>query len=103
MNESLENLNPKNQEELDGTSALIDEEFVKIKFQLGSLKEHGKNGTTIEHVVDVLVDRLRGFQKGPFACAANAKAIGHLEMAKADLMARTADRKARGVEGRNKP
>lgn len=98
-----ENLDPNTQEELDGTKANIDEEFVKIKFQLGPVKEHGENGTTIEHVIDLLTERLEGFQKGPFACEENYRALAHLDSAKDALMERTRVREARGVEGTNRP
>lgn len=100
--EHEEAINKAQQELMDGTVSHIEEMYVDIKFQLGPVKENGTNGTTIEHVIDILIDRLLGFQDGPYACADNARAIGHLQMAKADLMARTEDRKARGVEGTNK-
>lgn len=89
------------QETMDGSSALIDEKHVRIKFQLGPIKESGENGTTIEYIISLLIDRLEGFQAGPFSCAANAKALAGLHRAIASLGHRTVDRQARGVEGTN--
>ena len=49
--------------------------------------------------IDVLCDRLRGFQAGPYACKANACALTHLEEAQHWLQQRTIERMRRGVEG----
>lgn len=103
------------QETLDGSPALVtlhgsrkfgyqsEEPYVTIKFQAGPLKEVGVNGCSIEDVIDVLVDRLEGFQKGPFRCRENALAITKLEEAKQWLLYRTSKRQAQGVEGTNAP
>lgn len=72
-----------------------------IQFQAGPIAEHGRNGTTIEAVIQVLIERLAGFQLGPFANTYNQEAINHLAYAKQALERRTKDRQARGVEGRN--
>ena len=77
--------------------------FINIKFQLGPVKEFGKNGTTIEDVITALITRLEGFQKGPFKCEENDRALAHLDAAKEALEERTAKRKARGVEGKYLP
>lgn len=74
-----------------------------IVFQHGPIQEVGGNGTTIETVIDVLVNRLQGFQRGPFANDYNAEAIEHFKAAKDALERRTRDRQARGVEGVNSP
>ena len=49
----------------------------------------------------VVVDRLRGFQDGPFRCRENACALTHLEEALMWMGKRTRDRLARGVEGKH--
>ena len=70
-----------------------------IKFQKGAMKEVGFNGVSDEALLAIVIDRLRGFQSGPFSCRENAFALTKLEEAMHWLNARTADRMARGVEG----
>jgi hypothetical protein len=57
------------------------------------------NGLTNEAVLAVVIDRMRGFQSGPFACRENAIALTKMEEALMWLQKRTRDRLARGVEG----
>ena len=57
------------------------------------------DGTTNEEVLRVLIDRL-GHAHAKFPCRENAIATTHLETALLWLEKRTADRKARGVEGK---
>ena len=57
------------------------------------------NGITNEALLAVLIDRMRGFQGGKFACRENAIALTHLEDALMWLQKRTRERMARGVEG----
>lgn len=59
----------------------------------------GANGFTNESLLAVLMDRMRGFQSGPFKCRENALALTHLEEAMMWLQSRTRARMARGVEG----
>ncbi len=59
------------------------------------------DGTTNEEVIKMLVDRTN-FLQGKFPCRENAIATTHLETALLWLEKRTADRKARGVEGQHK-
>lgn len=70
-----------------------------IKFQNGPINEVGVNGVTNEALMAVCVDRLRGFQNGPYACRENALALTKLEEALHWLHSRTRARAARGVEG----
>ena len=70
-----------------------------LSFQNGSIKEKGVNGITQEALLAVVIDRLRSFQAGPFACEENAEALTYLEAAQKLLMDRTRARMARGVEG----
>lgn len=60
------------------------------------------DGTTNEDVLAMLIDRMNYLQ-GKFPCRENAIVITHLETALLWLEKRTADRKARGVEGMHKP
>lgn len=73
----------------------------RISFQNGPIKEAGVNGISQEALLAVLIDRLRSFQAGPFACRDNAIALTHLEEALMWLQNRTRQRLARGVEGTN--
>jgi hypothetical protein len=57
------------------------------------------DGTTNEEVLRVLIDRLSSMN-AKFPCRENAIATTHIETALLWLEKRTADRKARGVEGK---
>ncbi len=70
-----------------------------ISFQNGPINEKGVNGLTQEVLLAIVVDRLRSFQKGPYACRENALALTKIEEAQHWLHSRTRTRMARGVEG----
>jgi hypothetical protein len=72
-----------------------------IQFQNGPITVDGNgiNGLTHEVLLAIVIDRLRGFQKGPYACKANACALTHIEEAQHWLQQRTLERMRRGVEG----
>jgi len=70
-----------------------------ILFQNGPIKEVGTNGVTHEVLLAILIDRLEGFQRGPFKNQDNEKALQHLRVAINALKSRTEKRIARGVEG----
>ena len=74
-------------------------ESLVILFQNGPLKEVGRNGVTDGAVLAVLIDRMRGFQAGPYACEENHAVLLHLEAAMYMLHKRTGERAQRGVEG----
>ena len=82
-------------------SAIEDDDFngVDILFQNGPIPEAGVNGLTHEVLLAIVADRLRSFQKGPYACKANACALTHIEEAQHWLQQRTIERMRRGVEG----
>lgn len=73
-----------------------------INFQDGPVAEAGVNGVTHEALLAILIDRLEGFQRGPFACHAYAHALSNLRAALDCLQERTRERLARGVEGTHK-
>lgn len=73
----------------------------RICFQNGPINEVGVNGVTQEALLAVVIDRLRSFQAGPFACTENAVALVHATCALDALKGRTLARMARCVEGRN--
>lgn len=72
----------------------------ELRFQLGPVKEAGVNGLQNEQLIAVLVHRV-GVLNEAYPCRENALAITKLEEAQLWLEKRTADRKARGVEGTN--
>lgn len=72
---------------------------VNIKFQNGAL-ELGRNGATTEEVLDVLIEHISHFQKGPFSCRENALIVTKLEEAKHWALHRAQSRVAQGVKGR---
>jgi hypothetical protein len=89
--------------ELAGNANLPEDrrKYIQVQFQNGPIQEFGANGCQVEDVIQVCIDRLRGFQKGPFPCVENAAAIASLEEALATLNERTRKRRAQGVEGMN--
>lgn len=74
-----------------------------IKFQNGPLAEAGANGITNEALLAVVIDRLEGFQRGPFACEENNLALRYARDALWALNTRTRSRMVRGVEGTTQP
>ena len=76
-------------------------EFGHIKFQKGPVKENGVNGCHQEDLIAIVIDRLRSFQAGDFACRENALALTKLEEALHWLNHRTNERIDQGVEGTN--
>ncbi len=78
-------------------------QYIDIKFQEGPIQEAGVNGGHIDLLIDLLIDRLRGFNEGPFRCRENSLAITHLEEANLWLLKRTLNRVEQGVEGYDKP
>lgn len=78
------------------------EECTELTFQRGPVPE-GINGLTNEALLVVLIDRLEGFQSGPFACGENGTALQLLRSALGALHHRTKGREARGVEGTHEP
>ena len=95
-------MNFTEQEQMDGSSHIVKlHGNTVIQFQFGPVKVFGINGCRIDEIIDVLVARLEGFQKGPFRCRENSIAITHLEDAKLWLMYRTTKRIKQNVEGTN--
>lgn len=76
-----------------------------IRFQDGpittdsSAGTEGVNGVTHEVLLAVLIDRLEGFQRGPYRCKENASALTHLNRAMKILNSRTQRRMTEGTEG----
>jgi hypothetical protein len=74
-----------------------------ISFQNGPIAEVGVNGLTQEVLLAIVIDRLRSFQAGNFACRENALALTKIEAAMHWLHSRTLARMRIGVEGTHLP
>ena len=73
--------------------------FLYVRFQDGPIKEAGVNGVMDENLLAIVIDRLVGFQSGPYACEENSLALSYIKQGLDALKDRTAKREARGVEG----
>lgn len=73
-----------------------------ILFQNGPIGEADVNGLTQEVLLAIVIDRLRSFQNGPYACRENALALTKFEEGLHWLLSRTRARMSRGVEGTHK-
>lgn len=72
----------------------------EIKFQHGPRDQPGSQpGVTDDAILAVLIDRLRGFQDGPFACRENALRLTKLEEALHWGKSRADSRHRQGVLG----
>lgn len=80
--------------DVDGSEHGLD-----VYFQNGPIAEAGINGVTQEVLLAIVIDRLRSFQAGPYACAENGEALAHAENSLECLKERTRARLKRGVEG----
>jgi hypothetical protein len=83
---------------VDGSGSAL----LSVEFQNGPIQEVGINGAQQEHLLAIVIDRLRSFQAGPFSSRYNAIALTKTEEALMWLQRRTVDRIRRGVEGFNK-
>ena len=84
------------------TVSLDGETVADIRFQHGPRHvEKSVAGVTNEAIIAVVIDRLRGFQDGPYRCRENAIALTKLEEALHWHQARAHDRARRGVLGKN--
>lgn len=74
-------------------------EQTAIKFQKGPISESGVNGISIEALLAIVEDRLKGFQSGEHACLENQIALSRVQDAILMLHFRTRERLLREVEG----
>ena len=70
-----------------------------IRFQQGVREGNLPVGLRDDDLLEIVRDRLKGFQKGPFPCEENAKALACIEEALGYLKTRTDSRFDRGVLG----
>jgi hypothetical protein len=76
--------------------------FIQFIQKEGKLLKTVVDGTTNEEVLAMMIDRLRFLNEKILSSRENSIAITKLEEALMWLNKRTADRKARGVEGTHK-
>lgn len=75
---------------------------VSVQFQQGPRNVEGSiPGATEAVLLAILIDRLRGFQAGPYACVENEQQLVHLKAALGATRRRADERAARGVLGKN--
>lgn len=73
-----------------------------IQFQNGARKEENSiHGVIDSDLLEIVRDRLKAFQAGPFATRENACALTHIEEALMWMNRRVEDRIERNVLGRN--
>lgn len=78
--------------------------MMTLYFQNGPRNDPAsKPGLADEDLLEIVRDRLKGFQRGPFACEANDVALNHVVSALIVLNSRTQERANRGVLGKNEP
>jgi hypothetical protein len=70
-----------------------------LKFQDRPISE-GFVGLTNEFLIEIIIDRLKAFQSGPFPDPYNAGALTNLEKALECLTVRHEERISRGVQGK---
>jgi len=73
--------------------------YVDLQFQQGGLAEVGPNGITDQALLAIVLDRMMGFQQGPFWCKENMAVISSLKQTLELMEARYKDRAKRNVEG----
>lgn len=75
--------------------------FTPIKFQNGARKDkNAVNGVIDSDLLEIVRDRLKGFQSGEFKSEYNEKALEHIELALMYLNRRVEDRIEREVLGK---
>ena len=72
---------------------------LSVPLQNGTIPEAGDNGFMIENLIEVAIARIEQYNRGEWVCEENNMALDHLTAAKNALLARTAKRVARNVEG----
>jgi len=77
-----------------------DEPLIVIQFQMGPRKlENSQHGVIDSDLLEIVRDRLKAFQAGPYACRENACALTHIEEALMWMNRRVEDRISRKVLG----
>jgi hypothetical protein len=74
-------------------------EYAKIQMQCGPRKEDSQHGVIDTDLLEIVRDRLKCFQAGPFSSRENACALTHIEEALMWMNRRVEDRIEREVLG----
>lgn len=83
-----------------GTEPQEEAYLVQIRFQKGPRNdENARHGVLDEDLLEIVRDRIKAFQEGPYATRENACALTHIEEALMWLNKRSEDRAERGVLG----
>lgn len=81
---------------------MCDDEPIEIAFQNGPRKDKSSiHGVLDTDLIEIVRDRLKGFQSGEFSCRENACALTHIEEALMWMNCRVEDRIERNVLGTN--
>lgn len=84
----------------DGEKPGVLNSVADIQFQKGPrAAQDSVSGVCDQDLLEIVRDRLRAFQAGPYACFENARALMHIEQALIQLNERVEDRIERGVLG----
>jgi hypothetical protein len=84
------------------SASIIGADVVSVQFQKGPRNVEGSTpGATEAALLAILIDRLRGFQAGPYSCRENAIQLTKLEETLHWTKARADARAKRGVLGHN--
>ena len=76
--------------------------LAKINLQKGPRKDsNSQHGVIDTDLLEIVRDRMKAFQAGPFASEYNEKALEHIELALMYLNRRVEDRIERNVLGKN--
>lgn len=94
---------PLTSDELRTLDPEVDAPYGYVRFQDGPMLQVGTNGTSLEVVLQVLIERLEGYQRGPFPCVENRLALLAGKAMLAALDWRTMNRRIDGTEGLNFP
>jgi len=75
---------------------------IRVQFQKGPRADPASiPGASDEALIAIVIDRLEGFQAGPFRCRENDLALTKMEEALHWIQSRARERHARGVLGKN--
>lgn len=86
----------------DGNEKDVANDVVIIQLQKGPRKEENSiHGVIDSDLLEIVRDRLKSFQAGPFSSEYNEKALEHIEEALMWMNRRVEDRIERNVLGRN--
>lgn len=81
---------------------MCDDEPIEVAFQNGARNEDGSvRGIIDTDLLEIVRDRLKSFQQGPYSSRENACALTHIEEALMWLNRRVEDRIERNVLGTN--